>query len=83
MHVLYHRQCAYALEDNGLSDWMSRHFFTIGFMLSANLPLHLQLDLALRDRWVWNGRHHERTAYFACSRLCHSTIRLGYRRDNS
>jgi cyclopropane-fatty-acyl-phospholipid synthase len=62
MHIFCHRQCAYAFEDNGPDDWMSRYFFSGGIMPSADLPLRFQEDLNLRDRWVWDGRHYEKTS---------------------
>jgi cyclopropane-fatty-acyl-phospholipid synthase len=62
MHVFCHRQSAYGFEDKGPSDWMTRHFFTGGFMPSADLPLHFQQDLKLERRWTWDGRHYEKTA---------------------
>jgi len=62
MHIFCHRHCAYAYEDNGPSDWMSRHFFSGGIMPSADLPLRFQDDLTIRNRWVWDGRHYEKTS---------------------
>jgi len=62
MHIFCHRLCAYAFEDKGPSDWMSRHFFSGGFMPSFDLPLHFQRNLVLANRWVWDGRHYEKTA---------------------
>ncbi len=62
MHIFCHRQCAYAFEDNGPDDWMSRYFFSGGIMPSADLPLRFQADLTIRDRWVWDGRHYEKTS---------------------
>ena len=62
MHIFCHRACAYAFEDKGPGDWMSRHFFSGGIMPSADLPLHFQRDLTLRSRWFWDGRHYEKTA---------------------
>lgn len=41
---------------------MSRHFFSGGIMPSADLPLHFQQHLGLESRWIWDGRHYEKTA---------------------
>lgn len=62
LHIFCHRLCAYPFEDRDSSDWMSRHFFSGGFMPSADLPLHFQRDLSLQQRWIWDGRHYEKTA---------------------
>lgn len=62
MHIFCHRMCAYAFEDSGPGDWMSRHFFSGGIMPSADLPLFFQHNLVLSQRWVWDGRHYEKTA---------------------
>jgi cyclopropane-fatty-acyl-phospholipid synthase len=62
MHIFCHRLCAYAFEDKGPSDWMSRHFFTGGFMPGVDVPLHFQRELQLQSRWIWDGRHYEKTA---------------------
>lgn len=62
MHVFCHRNVAYLFEDNGASDWMSRHFFSGGMMPSDDLPLLFQDHLKLQQRWRWGGRHYEKTA---------------------
>ena len=62
MHVFCHRSTAYTFEDNGPSDWMSRHFFSGGMMPSADLPLRFQRHLKLERQWLWNGCHYEKTA---------------------
>ena len=61
MHIFAHRNSAYLFEDRDANDWMSRHFFSGGIMPSLDLPLFIQNHLAIRDRWVWNGRHYEKT----------------------
>lgn len=62
MHIFCHRNCVYPFVDSGPGDWMSRHFFSGGIMPSADLPLHFQGDLLLKQRWVWDGRHYEKTS---------------------
>ncbi len=62
LHIFCHRLCAYPFEDNDPSDWMSRHFFSGGFMPSVDLPLHFQNNLSLQHRWIWDGTHYEKTA---------------------
>jgi cyclopropane-fatty-acyl-phospholipid synthase len=62
MHIFCHRSCAYAFEDRGPSDWMSRHFFSGGIMPSADLPLRFQRDLKLQRQWLWDGTQYEKTA---------------------
>ena len=61
-HIFDHRTAAYAYEDNGPSDWMSRHFFSGGMMPSDDLPLVFLNDLKFVRRWRWYGTHYEKTA---------------------
>ena len=62
MHVFCHRAVPYAYEDQGPTDWMSRHFFSGGMMPSDELALRFQEHLQFEARWRWDGRHYERTA---------------------
>ncbi|MFG6413564.1 SAM-dependent methyltransferase [Roseateles sp. DC23W] len=62
MHVFAHREAPYAFEVRDASDWMSRYFFSGGMMPSDDLALMCQDELALQQRWRWDGRHYARTA---------------------
>jgi cyclopropane-fatty-acyl-phospholipid synthase len=61
-HIFVHRNTPYLFKVQSDEDWMSQFFFSGGMMPSDDLPLHFQGDLALKQRWRWNGTHYEKTA---------------------
>jgi cyclopropane-fatty-acyl-phospholipid synthase len=61
VHIFVHRYFTYLFNDEGQSDWMSRHFFSGGMMPSDGLLERYQQDLRLTNRWSWSGQHYQRT----------------------
>lgn len=62
MHIFTHRDFAYHFIARDQTDWMSRYFFTGGMMPDANLVDRVRGEMNLRETWVVNGRHYQRTA---------------------
>ncbi len=61
-HVFAHREYAYAFEDRGPSDWLTRHFFSGGMMPCHDLLDHLEIPFRVEQRWLIEGTHYARTA---------------------
>jgi cyclopropane-fatty-acyl-phospholipid synthase len=62
IHIFVHRETPYLFQDEGTSDWMSRHFFSGGMMPSSDLPLRCQGNLSIARRWFWPGQHYAKTS---------------------
>ena len=62
VHIFVHRTLLYPFETQGEDNWMGRHFFTGGLMPAADTLLHFQGPLAIRQQWLVEGTHYEKTA---------------------
>ena len=61
-HIFCHRFLHYPFEVNNEFDWMSKYFFTGGFMPATSTFLHFQQHLSLKQHWQWSGEHYAHTA---------------------
>ena len=62
IHIFSHLLAAYPFEIKDETDWMAKYFFTGGVMPADNQFLHYQQDLVIKDHWLLNGTHYEKTS---------------------
>ena len=61
-HIFCHRFLHYPFEVKNDLDWMSKYFFSGGFMPSTSTFLHFQQHLSLEKQWQWSGKQYQHTA---------------------
>lgn len=62
VHIFCHKELIYPYEPEGEGNWMARYFFTGGLMPAADTLKSFQDDLTLKEEWLHDGTHYERTA---------------------
>ena len=62
VHVFCHRKLAYAFQDDGAADWMTRNFFAGGIMPSSDLLPRYNKHMQVVNQWRWSGLHYSKTA---------------------
>jgi cyclopropane-fatty-acyl-phospholipid synthase len=62
VHIFTHREYTYLFEVKDQSDWMAKYFFTGGVMPGNNLMLYFSGNFELKNQWVVNGQHYEKTS---------------------
>lgn len=61
-HIFSHHKGAYHFEVKDESDWITKYFFEGGTMPSDRLFYEFQDSLNIKDHWVLNGKHYQKTA---------------------
>jgi len=61
IHVFTHKSTPYYFESHGDDNWMGKYFFSGGQMPSVDLFENFDRNLVVRNKWIWNGRHYQKT----------------------
>ena len=61
VHHFCHKTTPYLFESEGEHNWMGRHFFSGGMMLSPDLLVRCGSPLRQINQSTWNGTHYART----------------------